>query len=75
MDAEIWQKSKRGFPYNIPLKVIVLGSIGTPIVLALFLLDLSNKTLRDICLVTTFLSILGYVAAVKLIDQFKENLE
>lgn len=68
MDAEVWKASKRGFPFNIPLKLILLLSLGIPTVLAGLLLDLNNKTIRDICLITSVLSVLGYLVADKLID-------
>ena len=42
MDAKIWQQSKRGFPFNIPLGAILTFALGGPILLSLWAFDLSN---------------------------------
>ena len=75
MDAEIWQKSKRGFPFNIPINFIVLVAIMSPFALALILLDFKDSHLRNVIGVTLVLSILGFICSYYGINQFKSNLE
>jgi hypothetical protein len=75
MDAEIWNKSKRGFPFNIPLELIVGVSFGTPLFLAFYLLDFKNQFIFDVLLKTLVLAGLGFIAANSLIPQFKSDLE
>jgi hypothetical protein len=36
MDAVIWQNSKRGFPFNISLNVIVAIALGVPLIASVF---------------------------------------
>ncbi|CDW76986.1 udp-n-acetylglucosamine--dolichyl-phosphate n-acetylglucosaminephosphotransferase-like [Stylonychia lemnae] len=75
MDAEIWQNSKRGFPFNIPLNFIVLTAFGAPFALAVMLLEFEDKHLREVIGITLILSILGYTVSYYAIDSFKQNLE
>lgn len=67
MDSVIWEKSKRGFPFNIPLEVIIGVSFGAPLVLSFYLLDFTNQYIFDVLLKTIALAVLGFVAANSLI--------
>lgn len=42
MDEKIWEASKRGFPFNIPLRVIVMICLGVPLILASALISFTN---------------------------------
>jgi hypothetical protein len=42
MDADIWKKSKRGFPFNISLKAIVAIALGIPLIASFYAFDFSN---------------------------------
>lgn len=42
MDEEIWTKSKRGFPFNIPLWFVVSLALGTPLLASFCLFESSN---------------------------------
>lgn len=75
MDAETWENSKRGFPFNIKLEYIVFVSFGVPLALSFCLLDFSNQHIFDVVLKTLILALIGFITAVKLIPQFKENME
>lgn len=75
MDADIWQKSKRGFPFNIPLQSIVAVSLGVPLALSFYLFDYSNQYLWKVYLFTIVMSIGAYFVTEKAIGQFKESLE
>ena len=75
MDEEIWQKSKRGFPFNIPLKVIVAIALGGPIIASLYAFDYSNQYLWKVYIFTLVISIPAYYVSEKAIGQFKESLE
>ena len=74
MDEKIWQESKRGFPFNIPLEYITYTSLLAPCILALYLIDFEVKHLRDVFGITLILSLIGYYVAYKAIDSFKDNL-
>jgi hypothetical protein len=39
MDVEIWQKSKRGFPFNVPLWLVISIALGLPLVASFLYLD------------------------------------
>ncbi len=75
MDAEIWQKSKRGFPFNIPLWFIIVVSLGTPVVASFYAFDFSNEYLWKCYTFTLAISALAYFVTDKAIEQFKESLE
>ena len=75
MDAAMWAKSKRGFPFNLPLALIVGVTLGGPLLLSFCFLDFSNKHVFDVVLKTLALGALGFVAANSLIPQFKGDLE
>jgi len=75
MDADIWSKSKRGFPFNIPLNFIVFTTFAAPFALAILLLEFDDKHLRDVIGITLLLSLLGYIVSYYAIDSFKSNLE
>jgi len=68
MDAEVWAKSKRGFPFNVPLKVIVLISLGIPIGMSAVFFDLSNTYLWKVYLFTLAISAAAYVVTDKAIE-------
>lgn len=75
MDADVWAKSKRGFPFNVPLKVIVLISLGIPIGMSAVYFDFSNTYLWKVYLFTLAISVVAYIVTEKAIEQFKESLE
>jgi hypothetical protein len=68
MDAEIWRASKRGFPFNIPLWLIVLVCFGVPFALSFLAFDQSNTYLWKLYLSTLGLSAVAYFVADKAID-------
>ena len=74
MDEKVWSDSKRGFPFNIPLQLIVFSALLTPCGLAVALIDFKDTHLRDVFGITLILSLIGYYAASKAIDSFKDNL-
>jgi hypothetical protein len=39
MDENIWQASKKGFPFNVPFNFIVTLALGPPLVLTYFAFD------------------------------------
>lgn len=75
MDEEIWAKSKRGFPFNIPLKAIVTFALGLPILLSFMYFNFENKYYWKVYIFTLFISMVAYVVTDKAIEQFKESLE
>jgi len=42
MDLEIWAKSERGFPFNIPIDFLTWATLLSAIGLSFYLLDLEN---------------------------------
>lgn len=68
MDANIWVKSKRGFPFNIPLSVIVAVALGVPIALSLNVFDPENKYLWKVYLFTLAISAVAYFVTDKAIE-------
>ena len=75
MDEEVWSKSKRGFPFNIPLSTIVVICLVVPISMSLVFFDYSNAYLWKCYLFTIAISIVAYFVTDKAIEQFKESLE
>ena len=75
MNPQLWKKSQRGFPFNIPLNGIILACLLIPFALTMVLFDPANHYLWKVYLFTLALSVLGYIVAEKAIDQFKESLE
>jgi hypothetical protein len=75
MDVEIWQKSKRGFPFNVPLWLVISIALGLPLVASFLYLDFSNPYLWKVYIFTLFMSAGAYVVTDKAIEQFKESLE
>lgn len=67
MDAQIWQNSKRGFPFNIPQSVITSFCLGIPLTLTLITFDLENKYLWTLYLKTLAISVIAYLVTDKLI--------
>lgn len=74
MDKEIWHKSKRGFPFNIPQKVIVAIALGVPLIASLYAFDYSNQYLWKVYIFTLVISILAYFVSENGIGQFKDSL-
>ena len=75
MDSVIWENSKRSFPFNISLELIIGVSFGVPLFLVFYLLDFRNEYIFDVILKTLVLAVLGFFTANTLIPQFKKNLE
>lgn len=75
MDAEIWKKSKRGFPFNIPLNLILGTAIGAPVLASLYAFDFSNQYLWKVYIFTLVMSVIAFFVTDKAIEQFKESLE
>ena len=75
MDADIWNKSKRGFPFNVPMWVIVAVCLGVPLLASFYVLDYSNAYLLRVYAFTLFLSSIAYFITVQAIEQFKESLD
>lgn len=75
MDAEIWQASKRGFPFNIPFKFIVAVALGTPIIASFYAFDTNNHYLWKCYIFTMGMSLIAYFLSDKMIEQFKSSLE
>ena len=75
MDEEIWNKSKRGFPFNIPLWAIITFALGLPFVTSLVYFDFSNQYLWKVYLFTIAISIVAYFVTASAIEQFKESLQ
>lgn len=75
MDADIWKKSKRGFPFNIPLSFIVFVALGVPLGATLYAFDFSNTYLWKAYIFTLLMSVVAYFITDKAIEQFKESLE
>jgi hypothetical protein len=75
MDADVWARSKRGFPFNVPLKFIIALALGTPIALSVAWFDTSNLYLWKVYLYSLFFSAIAYFVTDRAIEQFKESLE
>ena len=75
MDENIWQATKRGFPFNVPFNFIVALALGPPLVLTYFAFDFMNHYLWKCYLFTLALSTAAYFISDRMIDQFKESLE
>ena len=75
MDEKIWHKAQRGFPFNIPLWLIISVSLGTPLLMAVVLIEKENKQLWTTNLITIAVSVLSYFLTDRLILQFKKSLE
>jgi hypothetical protein len=75
MDEGIWQASKRGFPFNIPFKFIVIVALGTPIAASFYAFDTKNHYLWKCYIFTLAMSVVAYVLSDKMIGQFKQSLE
>ena len=75
MDEDVWHKSKRGFPFNIPMQVVVAISLGLPLSMSLVYFDYANTYLWKVYLFTLLISTAAYFVTDKAIEQFKESLE
>lgn len=77
MDPELWRQAQRkGFPYNVPLEVILGGPLIVPLAYLLFSLiqNMRNTYYLMTVLQTVAWSLVGYYCADKLIDSFKDTL-
>ena len=68
MDEEIWQKSKRGFPFNIPLWFVVSLALGLPLVSSFLYFDFSNPYLWKVYIFTLAISTGAYFVTDKAIE-------
>ena len=75
MDATIWEASKRGFPFNVPFKVIAYVALGIPLGMSIYMFDKNNTYLWKCYLLSLDMSIVAYFISDKAIDQFKVSLE
>lgn len=75
MDATIWEASKRGFPFNVPFKVIAYVALGIPLGMSIYMFDKNNTYLWKCYLLSLAMSIVAYFISDKAIDQFKISLE
>ena len=67
MDADIWQASKRGFPFNISLNTIVYSSMLAPLALGLYTIKYDDPQFYKLYLPTIVISFFGYKVASSLI--------
>lgn len=74
MDENIWNNSKRGFPFNIPHYVVVGLCIGIPVFMGFLLVDHNKHNLLQTNLITLVTSMLAYFLTDQLILQFKDVL-
>lgn len=68
MDAVIWKNSKRGFPFNISLNVIVAIALGVPLIASVFAFESSNTYLWKCYIFTLVISVIAYFITEKAID-------
>jgi hypothetical protein len=68
MDEEIWTKSKRGFPFNIPLWFVVALALGTPIASSFLCFESANAYLWKVYLFTLAISAAAYFVTDKAIE-------
>jgi hypothetical protein len=68
MDADIWAKSKRGFPFNISLEAIVAFALGAPLIASFIVFDYSNLYLWKVYLFTLAISLLAYFVTDKAVE-------
>ena len=74
MDPKIWDASKRGFPYNIPLNAIVYSSLGVPLLFGLYMIKFDDPHFLKLYVPTIIISFIGYKLTSSLIVQFKDKL-
>ena len=74
MDIKLWRKSNRGFPFNIPLDILILFLLGVPLVMSLFTLSIKDTHLWKVFLLTVGLSIIAFMVTDKFIGIFKQNM-
>jgi len=74
MDLDIWEKSKRGFPFSIPLNLVVYLAFATPLVQITASLDLRNTYLAKVFFSTLAISVVAYLIADRFIEIFKESM-
>ena len=67
MDETIWEASKRGFPFNVSHKSIVMLALGIPTFAALLLIDYKNTYLWTIIGLITIVSVFAYQITEKVI--------
>lgn len=67
MDEDIWNKSKRGFPFNISHWIIVFICIAVPLVMTIFLVDHSKHNILTTNLITLGVSVVAYLLTDKMI--------
>ena len=75
MDPDIWRKSQRGFPFNIPLNVIVMFSLVTPALVAILTWKITDQLLWSLFIPLIGVSVLAYFLTDSLIEQFKSSLQ
>jgi hypothetical protein len=68
MDEGIWTKSKRGFPFNIPLWFVVVLALGTPIASSFIFFEAANAYLWKVYLFTLAISGVAYLVTDKAIE-------
>jgi hypothetical protein len=75
MDPGIWKESKRGFPFNISLKKIVLFSLFLPLSFQLISTQIRDTNQFKISLTTVIISVASFFLSDAVIKQFKGSLE
>ena len=68
MDADIWIKSKRGFPFNISLAKVLAFSLVVPLMISIITFRSSEFNVFKLNLITIGISFAAFFVTNKLID-------